>query len=245
MFCSKCGVKVDDEAKECKACGQPLPAGAPAPAAATSVDKSHTSGKAIAGFILGLAGLIIFFFSFLLGILAVIFSALAKSDIGKNKNLTGNGLATAGLILGIIDIVLIGIGIFAAIAIPNFISMQTRAREAMVKNQMHTIQLAMEDYSTLDQANLYPTSLDSRLPDGKVFTDLLPTASMTNVFTHEPVKITFKDFTGRIPDDVDMEDVPRGDIYIYCDGRHYVIIGGGRGDRPLYLKLRSDLNNYD
>jgi prepilin-type N-terminal cleavage/methylation domain-containing protein len=43
-------------------------------------------------------------------------------------------------------IVVVVIGILAAIAIPNFISMQGRAREAGVKANMHSFQLAAEDY---------------------------------------------------------------------------------------------------
>jgi prepilin-type N-terminal cleavage/methylation domain-containing protein len=48
-------------------------------------------------------------------------------------------------------VVVVIIGILAAIAIPNFISMQKRAKEASVKNNMHTLQLASEDFSTLTE----------------------------------------------------------------------------------------------
>ena len=48
-------------------------------------------------------------------------------------------------------VVVVIIGILAAIAIPNFISMQRRAKEASVKNNMHTVQLAAEDFSTLSE----------------------------------------------------------------------------------------------
>jgi len=43
-------------------------------------------------------------------------------------------------------IVVVIIGILAAIAIPNFMSMQERAKEGAVKSNMHTFQLASEDY---------------------------------------------------------------------------------------------------
>ena len=48
-------------------------------------------------------------------------------------------------------VVVVIIGILAAIAIPNFISMQKRAKEASVKSNMHTLQLASEDFSTLTE----------------------------------------------------------------------------------------------
>lgn len=44
-------------------------------------------------------------------------------------------------------IVVVIIGILAAIAIPNFIAMQDRAKEAKVKSVAHTVQLAAEDYA--------------------------------------------------------------------------------------------------
>jgi prepilin-type N-terminal cleavage/methylation domain-containing protein len=44
-------------------------------------------------------------------------------------------------------IVVVIIGILAAIAIPNFMSMQDRAREAKVRAYAHTLRLAAEDYS--------------------------------------------------------------------------------------------------
>ena len=43
-------------------------------------------------------------------------------------------------------IVVVIIGILAAIAIPNFIAMQNRAKEGSTKSNMHTFQLAAEDY---------------------------------------------------------------------------------------------------
>ncbi len=45
-------------------------------------------------------------------------------------------------------VVVVIIGILAAIAIPNFIAMQKRAKEACVKGAMHTYQLSTEDFAT-------------------------------------------------------------------------------------------------
>jgi len=67
-------------------------------------------------------------------------------------------------------IVVVIIGILAAIAIPNFISMQNRAKEGSTKTNMHTFQLAAEDYSVQNNGT-YANSANavaSALPKGGV-----------------------------------------------------------------------------
>ena len=65
-------------------------------------------------------------------------------------------------------IVVVVIGILAAIAIPNFIAMQMRAREGSTKANMHTLQVGAEDYAV--QNNSFyadnASSLVSLLPGG-------------------------------------------------------------------------------
>lgn len=55
-------------------------------------------------------------------------------------------------------IVVVIIGILAAIAIPNFIAMQNRAKEGSVKANMHTFQLAAEDYGVSNDGVYAPTA---------------------------------------------------------------------------------------
>jgi prepilin-type N-terminal cleavage/methylation domain-containing protein len=55
-------------------------------------------------------------------------------------------------------IVVVIIGILAAIAIPNFMSMRNRAKEASTKSNMHTLQLTAEDFSTLADG-AYPVDM--------------------------------------------------------------------------------------
>ena len=57
-------------------------------------------------------------------------------------------------------IVVVIIGILAAIAIPNFVAMQDRAREASVKANMHTFQLAIEDFA-VKNTGTYPVAADN------------------------------------------------------------------------------------
>jgi type II secretion system protein G len=57
-------------------------------------------------------------------------------------------------------IVVVIIGILAAIAIPNFVAMQDRARESSVKANMHAFQLAIEDFA-VKSAGIYPVAADN------------------------------------------------------------------------------------
>lgn len=64
-------------------------------------------------------------------------------------------------------IVVVIIGILAAIAIPNFISMVSRSKDAAVKSNCHTVQLAVED-SAVQNAGIYPANVAAfrnSLPD--------------------------------------------------------------------------------
>ncbi len=68
-------------------------------------------------------------------------------------------------------IVVVIIGILAAIAIPNFIAMQDRAKEGSTKANMHTFQLAAEDYGvqhdgTYSTAAAIAANLAPLLPQG-------------------------------------------------------------------------------
>ncbi len=83
-------------------------------------------------------------------------------------------------------IVVVIIGILAAIAIPNFIAMQSRAKEGSTKANMHTFQLSAEDYgvqhdgtyasAVADVASLLPSGganfknpFDQTLGDGNAY----------------------------------------------------------------------------
>jgi len=63
-------------------------------------------------------------------------------------------------------IVVVIIGILAAIAIPNFIAMQARAKEGSTKANMHTFQLAAEDYGVQNDGTYAAdaTTLEPLLP---------------------------------------------------------------------------------
>jgi prepilin-type N-terminal cleavage/methylation domain-containing protein len=79
-------------------------------------------------------------------------------------------------------IVVVIIGILSAIAIPNFISMQSRAKEASAKSNAHTSQLAAEDFSVQNDG-VYAASTADALVNGNTMITLLPGgALLTNPF---------------------------------------------------------------
>src|SRR5260221_9538144 len=88
-------------------------------------------------------------------------------------------------------IVVVIIGILAAIAIPNFIAMQARAKEGSTKANMHTFQLASEDYGVQNDG-IYPSA-------ATLVELLLPGqgANFKNPFTGtQGVNVAFEDKAG-------------------------------------------------
>lgn len=76
------------------------------------VVQQRGNGMAVAGFVCGLLGAIfglipiLFFLSFPLGILGLIFSVIARRRAKREPDRGGKGLATAGIVLSLIGIVL-------------------------------------------------------------------------------------------------------------------------------------------
>ena len=80
-------------------------------------------------------------------------------------------------------IVVVIIGILAAIAIPNLANMSGRAKEASVKGNMYNIQLAFEDFNVLTDG-IYPTAAADATPGGDTVIDLMNGGAFpTNPFT--------------------------------------------------------------
>lgn len=171
--CSQCGFVGWSDAEYCKKCGAVM-ADSVAPAYQTPQSQGYgyspsapfhypgdlKKGLAICSLVIGIFG----FFTFgLLGLGAVIGIVMAISALNKAKRnpseYGGQAVATAGLVTNIIALVMIvPMGIIAAIAIPNLLASRRAANEGatiqslrMISSGEATYQSLHGTFATMDQ----------------------------------------------------------------------------------------------
>ena len=88
-------------------------------------------------------------------------------------------------------IVVVIVGLLASVAIPNFVSMMGRAKEASVKTNMHVMQTAAEDFAAVSSGR-YPDSGADLADDGLRLVEHVPfTTYPPNPFTHAASVVQF------------------------------------------------------
>jgi prepilin-type N-terminal cleavage/methylation domain-containing protein len=92
------------------------------------------------------------------------------------------------------------IGVLAAIAVANYASMQSQAKVAHVKQNMHIVQLAVEEFATRND-NVYPNNAAAVTSEGAMtLSALLPGAVMPeNPFTLAATSLDFTNALGSVP----------------------------------------------
>ena len=120
------------------------------------------------------------------------------------------------------------IGILAAISIPNYIAMQNRAKEGSTKANMHTFQLAAEDYGIQHEGAYAATAA--------LVSVLIPPAGITFINPFNPTAASFVDqSTWAIPLGTGTT-IAGATAYGDSLGMRYQVAGRGRSsDLPLVL----------
>ncbi len=154
MFCPHCGKEMPEGSASCPNCSQPIAVQAqappPAPAAA-----GKTSGLAIASLVLGILGICSYG---LLGALGLILGIVSLRKINRSQGqIGGKGLAIAGIATGAATLFL-GFLLMTAIAVPNFLMFQKKAKQSEAKANLGAIYSAQVSY--LVENNSYAATFD-------------------------------------------------------------------------------------
>jgi len=128
-------------------------------------------------------------------------------------------------------IVVVIIGVIAAIAIPNFIAMQKRANEGSIKANMHTVQMSVEDFG-LQNDGVYPVSASATTMDGRTLSQVCPTNGYPkNPYTHVASVVVFN---------ADPTIGNKGELALNpAVPSSYIIKGNGSSGTALPLTLTS------
>jgi type II secretory pathway pseudopilin PulG len=114
-------------------------------------------------------------------------------------------------------IVIVIIGILAAIAIPNFQRLINRTKEASVRSNVHTIQIGIEAFS-VDQGGVYP-----QVADEPALLALLPDASYPeNPFTRAVTVVPWNADPAD-PGEISISNLPGGGYMLKARGLHAML----------------------
>ena len=159
LNCPRCGATVTNNSQFCSNCGNAISSAQLAPTAVLTpgvpAAQQKTSGMAIASLVCGIVNV------FPLSVIAIVLGHISLSQIKKSAGqITGRGLAIAGLVLGYLGIVAIPfILIVAAIAIPNLLRAKIAANEASAAHSVRMVATAERAYAAQHPAEGFTCNL--------------------------------------------------------------------------------------
>jgi hypothetical protein len=114
-FCTHCGAEVAAEATYCSNCGRPRaadggpaqPAGAAATVVVATGEAARLEPTAVVSLVVGILGVFQLPIPLVPNAVAILLGAFARSKIRTTPGLRGEGLATAGIILGVVGLAVV------------------------------------------------------------------------------------------------------------------------------------------
>ncbi|MBR6335970.1 MAG: DUF4190 domain-containing protein [Clostridia bacterium] len=121
-FCVNCGAELNVAKQEAPKPAEPAPVNQPVYTAPAPVpQKQGANGMSVAALVCGLLGIIgsfipiVKYFTLVLAVLGIIFGVIGKKKAAEAGN-SSTGLATAGLVLGVIGTAFSAVGVICALA---------------------------------------------------------------------------------------------------------------------------------
>lgn len=178
MFCPRCGAQNADDAKVCAACGVEMAQQPPTPDYHAPAAPPKTSPAAIWSLVLGAVGLLTCGLS-LLEIPGLILGIIGLKRINeKPEELTGKGIAIAGIVTSALAILAIGVGILlSAILFPVFNRARYQAQIAVCQNNVRQL---------CQSAMLYSQDYDGKYPPAASWCDAVKTYTKSPTVYKDP-----------------------------------------------------------
>lgn len=180
----------------------------------SGITPPQTSGLAITSLVLGCFGCL-----GVTAIGAVICGHIALSNIGKSAGrLTGSGMAIAGLVMGYLFALILGVSFLAGLALPVFGEVRERGNLTKALSNAKQVGTACKIYA-LDHDGKFPAKLEDLIPD------CLPDPSALACTYPDPKNpVAYEYFGGTEKDDPKKVLIAspavegKGRVFVYVDG---------------------------